>query len=59
MSTVCVCVCFLKVLGLSNNLLESVPTEALSKCVRLKTLDLSHNQLRDEAIASKAWIKLT
>ncbi|XP_059904406.1 extracellular matrix protein 2-like [Gadus macrocephalus] len=48
-----------QVLGLSNNLLEGVSTEALSGCMHLKKLDLSRNQLRDEAIASKAWIKLT
>ncbi|XP_026223380.1 extracellular matrix protein 2 [Anabas testudineus] len=45
-------------LMINKNLIEEVPEDALRSCVHLRALDLSHNLLREQGIATHAWTHL-
>ncbi|XP_036068913.1 extracellular matrix protein 2 [Oryzias melastigma] len=48
----------LQVLKIKKNQIYEVRGEALRDCIHLKELDLSHNHIYEQAIASDAWIRL-
>ncbi|XP_036386603.1 extracellular matrix protein 2 [Megalops cyprinoides] len=48
----------LQELHLSENRVEEVHEGILNKTVELKVLDLSHNRIREDRIAPRAWIHL-
>lgn len=59
----CLSVCvlffvFIQKLQMNKNLIEEVLEEALRSCVHLKVLDLNHNQLCEQGIATHAWTHL-
>lgn len=43
---------------MNENLIETVTEEALRGCVHLRVLDLSHNLLHEQGIATRAWTRL-
>ncbi|XP_029910910.1 extracellular matrix protein 2 [Myripristis murdjan] len=49
----------LQELRISDNQIEDVTEEALSGCVHLRLLNLSHNVLHEQSIAARAWTNLT
>ncbi|XP_028438383.1 extracellular matrix protein 2 [Perca flavescens] len=48
----------LQELDMTENLIEAVTEEALRGCVHLRVLDLSHNLLHEQGIATHAWTRL-
>ncbi|KAL1021135.1 hypothetical protein UPYG_G00009250, partial [Umbra pygmaea] len=46
----------LQTLHLSDNRIEEVHERILNKTINLKFLDLSHNKIREDRIAPRAWI---
>uniref|UniRef100_A0A3P9JRB3 Si:dkey-32e6.6 n=1 Tax=Oryzias latipes TaxID=8090 RepID=A0A3P9JRB3_ORYLA len=48
----------LQVLKIKKNQIYEVRGEPLRDCIHLKELDLSHNHIYEQAIASDAWIRL-
>ncbi|XP_041702287.1 extracellular matrix protein 2 isoform X1 [Coregonus clupeaformis] len=48
----------LQTLHLSDNRIEEVHERILNKTVNLRFLDLSHNKIREDRIAPRAWINL-
>ncbi|XP_028850362.1 extracellular matrix protein 2 [Denticeps clupeoides] len=48
----------LQELRLSDNRIEVVHTGVLNKTVNLRVLDVSHNRIREDRIAPRAWIHL-
>ncbi|XP_029291780.1 extracellular matrix protein 2 [Cottoperca gobio] len=48
----------LQELEMNENLIEEVTEETLKGCVHLKVLDLSHNLLHEQGIATHAWSRL-
>ncbi|XP_031172731.2 extracellular matrix protein 2 [Sander lucioperca] len=48
----------LQELDMNENLIETVTEEALRGCVHLRVLDLSHNLLHEQGIATRAWTRL-
>ncbi|XP_029910627.1 extracellular matrix protein 2 [Myripristis murdjan] len=49
----------LQELHLSDNKIEEVHAGILNKTVNLRLLDLSHNRIREDRIAPRAWIHLS
>ncbi|KAK1898774.1 Extracellular matrix protein 2 [Dissostichus eleginoides] len=48
----------LQELEINENQIEEVTKEALRGCVHLRVLDMSHNLLHEQGIATKAWSRL-
>ncbi|KAI4824014.1 hypothetical protein KUCAC02_012559 [Chaenocephalus aceratus] len=48
----------LQELKINANQIEEVTKEALRGCVHLRVLDMSHNLLHEQGIATKAWSRL-
>ncbi|XP_028266048.1 extracellular matrix protein 2 [Parambassis ranga] len=48
----------LQLLQISENLIEEVTEEELRDCIHLRVLDLSHNHLHEQSIATRAWTHL-
>ncbi|XP_010897046.3 extracellular matrix protein 2 [Esox lucius] len=48
----------LQTLHLSDNRIEEVHERVLNKTINLRFLDLSHNKIREDRIAPRAWIYL-